>query len=132
MRHQIFASLIGTVTLMSIFSSCGNSGKPQVDEQAIRDSIQNAIMQSVTARMEQLNNREWAARQRQLAHDREMERVREDNRSTETRMRIKAQRDTNIATIKAVRDVAVEYERDIQELFVMFMGGIEMYQPYKL
>ena len=68
------------------------------------------FMQSVTARMEQLNNREWAARQRQLAHEREMERVREDNRSTETRMN-KSSKDTNIATIKAVRDVAVEYAK---------------------
>ena len=73
--------------------------------------IAHKFMQSVTARMEQLNNREWAARQRQLAHEREMERVREDNRSTETKMRIKAQRDTNIATIKAARDVAVEYAK---------------------
>ena len=69
------------------------------------------FMNSVTERMEQLNNREWAARQRQLAHEREMEMVRENNRSTETRMRIKAQRDTNIATIRAVRDVAVEYAK---------------------
>lgn len=83
----------------------------QIDTNANCYSEAHKFMQSVTARMEQLNNREWAARQRQLAHEREMERVREDNRSTETRMRIKAQRDTNIATIKAVRDVAVEYAK---------------------
>lgn len=69
----------------------------------------NLFMSSVTERMEQLNNREWAARQRQLAHEREMEVIRENNRSTETQMRIKAKRDQNIATIKAVRDVAVQY-----------------------
>jgi hypothetical protein len=83
----------------------------QIDANASCYSEAHKFMQSVTARMEQLNNREWAARQRQLTHEREMERVREDNRSTETRMRIKAQRDTNIATIKAVRDVAVEYAK---------------------
>jgi len=83
----------------------------QIDANANCYSEAHKFMQSVTVRMEQLNNREWAARQRQLAHEREMERVREDNRSTETRMRIKAQRDTNIATIKAVRDVAVEYAK---------------------
>lgn len=71
----------------------------------------NKFMSSVTERMEQLNNREWAARQRQLAHEREMEVIRESNRSTETQMRIKAQRDQNIATIKAVRDVAVQYAK---------------------
>ena len=71
----------------------------------------NKFMSSVTERMEQLNNREWAARQRQLAHEREMEVIRENNRSTETKMRIKAQRDQNIATIKAVRDVAVQYAK---------------------
>ncbi len=47
MKHQIFASFIGAVTLMSIFSSCGNSRKPQVDEQAIKDSIENAIKDSL-------------------------------------------------------------------------------------
>ena len=52
-----------------------------------------------------------AARQRQLAHEREMEMVRENNRSTETKMRIKPQRDTRIASINAVRDVAVEYAK---------------------
>ena len=83
----------------------------QIDANASCYSEAHKFMQSVTARMEQLNNREWAARQRQLAHEREMEKVRENNRSTETQMRIKAQRDTNIATIKAVRDVAVEYAK---------------------
>lgn len=71
----------------------------------------NKFMNSVTERMEQLNNREWAARQRKLAHEREMEVIRENNRTTETQMRIKAQRDQNIATIKAVRDVAVQYAK---------------------
>lgn len=71
----------------------------------------NKFMNSVTERMEQLNNREWAARQRQLAHEREMAVIRENNRSAETQMRINAQRDQNIATIKAVRDVAVQYAR---------------------
>ena len=47
MKHNFFASFIGTVTLMCIFCSCGNSGKPQVDEQAIKDSIQNAVMDSI-------------------------------------------------------------------------------------
>ena len=83
----------------------------QIDANANCYSEAHKFMQSVTARMEQLNNREWAARQRQLAHEREMERAREDNRSTEKQMRIKAQRDTNLATIKAVRDVAVEYAK---------------------
>lgn len=83
----------------------------QIDANASCYAEAHKFMQSVTARMEQLNNREWAARQRQLAHEREMEMVRENNRSTETKMRIKAQRDTNIATIKAVRDVAVEYAK---------------------
>ena len=49
--------------------------------------------------------------QRQLAHEREMAVIRENNRSAETQMRIKAQRDQNIATIKAVRDVEVQYAR---------------------
>lgn len=83
----------------------------QIDANASCYAEAHKFMQSVTARMEQLNNREWAARQRQLAHEREMEMVRENNRSTETKMRIKVQRDTNIATIKAVRDVAVEYAK---------------------
>ena len=83
----------------------------QIDANASCYSEAHKFLQSVTERMEQLNNREWAARQRQLAHEREMEKVRENNRSTETQMRIKAQRDTNIATIKAVRDVAVEYAK---------------------
>ena len=61
--------------------------------------------------MEQINNREWAARQRELAHEREMEIIREDNRTAETRIRIKAQRDQNLATIRAVRDVAIEYAK---------------------
>jgi hypothetical protein len=81
----------------------------QIDANASCYGEAHKFMESVTVRMEQLNNREWAARQRQLAHEREMEMVRENNRSTENQMRIKAQRDTNIATIKAVRDVAVEY-----------------------
>ena len=83
----------------------------QIDANASCYSEAHKFMQSVTSRMEQLNNREWAARQRQLAHEREMEVIRENNRSTETKMRIKAQRDTNLATIKAVRDVAVEYAK---------------------
>lgn len=83
----------------------------QIDANASCYAEAHKFMQSVTARMEQLNNREWAARQRQLAHEREMEMVRENNRSTETKMQIKALRDTNIATIKAVRDVAVEYAK---------------------
>lgn len=83
----------------------------QIDVNASCYADAHQFMETVTARMEQLNNREWAARQRQLAHERKMEMVRENNRSTETKMRIKAQRDTNIATIKAVRDVAVEYAK---------------------
>ena len=83
----------------------------QIDANASCYTDAHKFMKSVTERMEQLNNREWAARQRQLAHEREMEMVRENNRSTETQMRIKAQRDTNIATIRAVRDVAVEYAK---------------------
>lgn len=83
----------------------------QIDVNASCYADAHQFMETVTARMEQLNNREWAARQRQLAHERKMEMVRENNRSIETKMRIKAQRDTNIATIKAVRDVAVEYAK---------------------
>ena len=83
----------------------------QIDANASCYAEAHQFMETVIARMEQLNNREWAARQRQLAHERKMEIVRENNRSTETKMRIKAQRDTNIATIKAVRDVAVEYAK---------------------
>ena len=83
----------------------------QIDANASCYSEAHKFMQSVTSRMEQLNNREWAARQRQLAHEREMEVIRENNRSTEIKMRINAQRDTNLATIKAVRDVAVEYAK---------------------
>lgn len=83
----------------------------QIDANASCYAEAHKFLQSVTERMEQLNNREWAARQRQLVHEREMEKVRENNRSTETQMRIKAQRDTNIATIRAVRDVAVEYAK---------------------
>lgn len=83
----------------------------KIDPNASCFSEANKFMSSVTERMEQLNNREWAARQRQLAHEREMEVIRESNRSTETQMRIKAQRDQNIATIKAVRDVAVQYAK---------------------
>lgn len=83
----------------------------QIDANASCYAEAQNFMNTVTARMEQLNNREWAARQRQLAHKREMEVIRENNRSTETQMRIKAQRDQNIATIKAVRDVAVQYAR---------------------
>ena len=83
----------------------------QIDASASCYAEAHKFMKSVTSRMEQLNNREWAARQRQLAHEREMEMVRENNRSTETKMRIKAQRDAKIATINAVRDVAVEYAK---------------------
>lgn len=83
----------------------------QIDANANCYAEAHQFMETVTARMEQLNNREWAARQRQLSHERKMEMVRENNRSIETKMRIKAQRDTNIATIKAVRDVAVEYAK---------------------
>lgn len=83
----------------------------QIDVNASCYADAHQFMETVKARMEQLNNREWAARQRQLSHERKMEMARENNRSTETKMRIKAQRDTNIATIKAVRDVAVEYAK---------------------
>lgn len=83
----------------------------QIDANASCYKEAHQFLQSVTTRMEQLNNREWAARQRQLAHEREMEKTRENNRSVETQMRIKAQRDTNLATIRAVRDVAVEYAK---------------------
>lgn len=83
----------------------------QIDANASCYAEAHIFLQSVIERMEQLNNREWTAHQRQLAHEREMEIVRENNRSTETRMRIKAQRDTNLTTIKAVRDVAVEYAK---------------------
>lgn len=83
----------------------------QIDANASCYAESHKFMKSVTERMEQLDNREWAARQRQFAHEREMEMVRENNRSRETQMRIKAQRDTNVATIRAVRDVAVEYAK---------------------
>jgi hypothetical protein len=83
----------------------------KIDANASCYAEANKFMEAVTVRMEQLNNREWAARQRQLAHEREMEMVRENNRSAETKMRIKAQRDTNIATVRAVRDVAIEYAK---------------------
>ena len=83
----------------------------KIDPNANCFSEANKFMNSVIERMEQLNNREWAARQRQLAHEREMAVIRENNRSAETQMRIKAQRDQNIATIKAVRDIAVQYAR---------------------
>lgn len=57
MKHIFFASFIGTVTLMSIFCSCGNSGKPQVDEQAIKDSIENALKDSLrNAEVEKAKN----------------------------------------------------------------------------
>ena len=83
----------------------------QIDANSSCYAEAHKFMQSVTKRMEQLNNREWAAHQRQLAHERKMEMVKENNRSTETQMRIQVSRDTNIATIKAVRDVAVEYAK---------------------
>ena len=83
----------------------------QIDANASCYAEAHKFLESVTVRMEQLNNREWAARQRQLSHEREMEMVRENNRNTETQMRIQAQRNTNIAVIKAVRDVAVEYAK---------------------
>ena len=83
----------------------------KIDPNASCFSEANKFMSSVTERMEQLNNREWAARQRQLAHEREMDVIRENNRSTETQMRIRAQRDQNLETIKAVRDVAVQYAK---------------------
>ena len=83
----------------------------KIDANASCYSDAHKFLNSVTNRMEQLNNREWAARQRQLAHEREMEMTREHNRSVETQMRIKAQRDQNMATIRAVRDVAVEYAK---------------------
>ena len=35
------------IIMMSIFCSCGNSGKPQVDEQAIKDSIAKAFKDSI-------------------------------------------------------------------------------------
>ena len=84
----------------------------QIDANASCYSEAHKFLNSVINRMEQLNNREWAARQRQLAHEREMEKTREHNRSVETQMKIKAQRDQNLATIRAVRDVAVEYARN--------------------
>ena len=83
----------------------------KIDPNASCFSEANKFMSSVMERMEQLNNREWATRQRQLAHEREMEVIRENNRSAETKMRIKAQRDQNIASINAVRDVAVQYAK---------------------
>ena len=83
-----------------------------IDPNASCYSEAEKLLSAITERMEQLNNREWAARQRQLAHEREMAIIRENNRSTETQMRIKAQRDQNMATIKAVRDVAVEYAKN--------------------
>ena len=83
----------------------------QIDANASCYAEAHKFLEIVTVRMEQLNNREWAARQRQLSHEREMEMVRENNRNTETQMRIQAQRNTNIAVIKAVRDVAVEYAK---------------------
>lgn len=84
----------------------------KIDPNASCFTEANKLMNSVTERMEQLNNREWAARQRQLSHEREMDVIRESNRSIEAQMRIKAQRDQNIATIKAVRDVAVQYAKN--------------------
>ena len=83
----------------------------KIDPNAKCFSEANKFMNSVMERMEQLNNREWAAQQRQLAHEREMAVIRENNRSVETKMRIEAQRDQNITTIKMVRDVAVQYAR---------------------
>ena len=83
----------------------------QIDPNASCYSEAKKFLGGVTTRMEQLDNREWAARQRQIAHEREMEKVRENNRSAETQMRIKAQRDQNIATIQAVRQVAVAYAK---------------------
>lgn len=83
----------------------------QIDSNASCYAEAHKFMESVTSRMEQLNNREWAEHRRQQAHEREMEKLKEINRSTESQMRIKAQRDTNIATMKAVRDVAIEYAK---------------------
>ena len=70
------------------------------------------FIEMVNERMEELNNREWVAKQRQLAHQREMEITRENNRSAEAQSRINAQRETRLAAINAVRDVAVEYARN--------------------
>ena len=83
----------------------------QIDANATCYSDAHRFMKSVTERMEQLNNREWIARQRQLKHEREMEMIRENNRTTESQMSIKAQKDIRNATIRAVRDVAVEYAK---------------------
>lgn len=83
----------------------------QIDANASCFADAQKFMKSVTDRMIQLDNRAWTARQRQLAHEREMAIARENNRSTEAKMRIKAQRDVNIATINAVRDVASEYAK---------------------
>lgn len=48
----------------------------QIDANANCYAEAHQFMETVTARMEQLNNREWAARQRQLSHERKMEMVR--------------------------------------------------------
>lgn len=72
----------------------------------------NEFMTSVIERMEQLNNREWVAYQKQLAHKRKMDSIREKNRSDEAQMLIMAQRDQNLARIQAVRDIAVQYAKN--------------------
>lgn len=43
--------------ILSTVCSCGNSGKPQVDEQAIKDSIENALKDSIrNAEVEKAKN----------------------------------------------------------------------------
>ena len=39
--------IMAMVVMQSILCSCGNSGKPQVDEQAVKDSIENAVKDSI-------------------------------------------------------------------------------------
>lgn len=51
--------MMAMTMLMSTFCSCGNSGKPQVNEQAIKDSIENALKDSIKkAQAEKVNMNE--------------------------------------------------------------------------
>jgi len=49
--------ILAVTMSLSALCSCGNSGKPQVDEQALKDSIENAIKDSIrNAEVEKAKN----------------------------------------------------------------------------
>lgn len=47
MNRLVVLLPLTAIIMMSIFCSCGNSGRPQVDEQAIKDSIAKAFKDSI-------------------------------------------------------------------------------------